>query len=109
MIASLVGVGYFNRLTKQTREYRRIIFLIGSLAVATLFLSLGVYTFDSIPVTLIVFIINFVPPLAAPAIAYEFACELTYPVGEALTLGIFISFMNILSFVHVNKNKKNSF
>lgn len=115
LIGSLaIGLGLisgiiFSLVTDYFKKYRKFILMLNFCAIISFFLFSLYLEFQNDDKFLItsLWCFVFVCNIPATILNYDFACELTYPAGESLTLGLILSSANIFGIISVKLNFNN--
>jgi len=95
-VASVLGCLIFGMYVQKVRKFKMPIIYSGFIALAAYGIFTGVlYSHNFYALAACTFVLGFVLSPCGP-LALEFACEITFPVGEALSGGIILSIIQVV-------------
>lgn len=101
IIGGLVGSAIFGTIGNKTHKFKVLLDLIvvGSAVVMILFTVFLYLPYDWI-IVILVFLIGFwILPIIP--VGFEYVCEITFPIGEAMTVGFNWFLSQIIGIIHL--------
>jgi hypothetical protein len=100
-VAGIIGSGVFGAYVEKTHLYKfsLIICMVAFLS-STVMTSFVIYSGYDVLICIAIGLMGFFTTPVIP-ISFELACELTFPVGEALSTGILMSGGQIVGVIEV--------
>ena len=104
--AGLIGSIFFVLIVKKTKAFKKVLCLVTILGASFFVVTMiAIATKSFLLVLITIALLGFTAAPAQP-ISLEFACELTFPAGEASAGGLIISIGQLTSAIEVKLSEK---
>ena len=88
ILSGLIGSGVVSVIVSKTRAYKKTIVVMFITSIVMGLVYALTLPLESLPVTtIVVFVFGFIMTPVLP-VSYELGCEVTYPIGEAMSGGL---------------------